>query len=322
MASTLLCLALPAWGQLPPRSRSVPVQPLPLGVGNQWIYVERGRFAAEQPVTVEVKAASVQRGSTYYQLTGFASEDAWVRYNALGELVALDPAGGPDRLWYAFGAPEGFSWRPQLPEACLDQARLASRTAEVRVPAGAFRPSILIQYNPGPCADAGFSEEAFALGIGLLRRTAITIAGPRTLELAFARIDGVALTVPEVHFSLAIDRPRYSSNLMPIPVLTARLTIRNTSALPLTLDFSSGQRYDLAIRDSAGRQVYLWSEGKAFILVLGRLELSPGEQVYLVEVPLADRNNRPFAAGRYTLEAWLTTVGGKAYSATIPFELQ
>ena len=75
--------------------------------------------------------------------------------------------------------------------------------------------------------------------------------------------------------------------------------------------------YDLAIRDSTGRQVYLWSLGKVFIQIITQLELSPGEKTWVVEVPL-----QTFAPGQYVLEGWLTPTVGKVYSATLPFEIR
>jgi len=310
-------VGLAALAQAPPRVRAGLRPYFPLATGNQWVYVERGRLAGEA-ITVEVAASGRLGGNTYYQLNGFSGAPAWVRYTLAGELVQYDPSGGPEKLWYAFSSPSGAGYRPQLPEPCLQQASIRTHNLEVRVPAGVFSSSLAIDYNPGPCADAGFSEEVFAPGVGLVRRTAITIAGPRTLELAYARIDGAAIAIPEAGFGLSIDRPAYSGGA----TLSARLSIRNSTPLPLALQFNSGQQHDLVVRDGAGRQVFLWSEGRAFIQALTRLELSPGERNIIVEVPLADRAGRAFPEGRYTVEAWLTTSGGKLYSATVPFDIQ
>ena len=325
----VLLAAATALAQAPPRVRFSPHPYFPLAVGNQWVYVQRGRVAGE-PVTVQITATSQFNGIPYYQITGYAEGPAWVRYNTAGELVQYDASGGADQLWYPFGAPDGSSFRSQVPAPCLQQAVVRARNAEIRVPAGTFSPVLAVEYQPGPCADAGYSEEVFASGVGLVRRTAITIAGPRTFELTWARVNGVVISGPEVSFSISMDRPLYYADFMPpvdpartTPVVTARLTLRNTTSMPVTLRFNSGQRYDLVIRDASGQQVYQWSMGKLFTQVVGRLELlKDGEVVYLEEIPLADRGGRTFPQGRYTLEAWLTTSEGKVYSASIPFELQ
>jgi hypothetical protein len=278
---------------------------------------------------VEVASTGQFNGITYYQLSGYAEGRVWVRYNAAGELVQYDLAGGPEKLWYPFGASDGFSYRSQLAVTCVQQAALRYRPGEIRVPAGTFSPHLAVEYQPGPCADAGLSEEVFVSGVGMVRRTSITIAGPRTSELIWARVNGAVISGPELSFHLAIDRPLYYADFMPpvdpvrsVPVLTARLTLRNTSSLPVTLQFNSGQQYDLVIRDAAGQQVYQWSQGRAFTAILGRLELKEGERTFVEEIRLADRSGRTFPQGRYTLEAWLTTSEGKVYAATVPFEIQ
>lgn len=315
MTALVLGLGAVSGAQFPPRARQAPSDYFPLAVGNQWVYAGRG-FAPGGPLTIEVTFADQFAGVTYYQVSGFGAEPAWVRRNDAGELVQYE--GGREKLWYAFRALEGASWQPQLPVPCVAGATMKGRAAEVRVPAGLFSPSLLIQYSSGSCADAGLLEEAFAPGVGLVRRSEQTIGGPRIFELAYARVGGTLITGPELSFALALDKPVYQAD----SVLAARLTVRNSGSLPLTLLFNSGQQYDLAIRDEAGQQVYLWSEGKAFTLALGRLELSPGERTFLLEARLADRTGRTLPPGRYLVEAWLTTSNGKLYAATVPFELK
>jgi hypothetical protein len=188
------------------------------------------------------------------------------------------------------------------------------------LPGGRQASGLVIRYTPGVCADAGPSEETFASGAGLVRRVETTFAGPREWDLVYASLNGMLLAGPDLSFTLAIDRPVYNTD--PAPVMQARLSIRNTSSLPVTLPFSSGQQYDLAIRDAAGRQVFLWSESKAFIQVLTQFDLNPGEKTFVIEVSLADRTGKALPQGRYTVEGWLTTIGGKQYSATLPFEIR
>ena len=324
----LLGVAAPAPAQLPPRMRQAARDYFPLAVGNQWVYVQRGPLPG-RPLAVEVTFAGQFNGLTYFELSGFAGQKAWVRQTPAGDLVQYDPASRSERLWYAFGGSEGFSWRSELPLDCVGRATVMRRAAEVRVPAGNFPGALLIGYPPHICADAGLEMEAFAPGVGLLRRSEQTIAGPRTYELASARLNGVTIAGPGLTFSLSIDRPVYFADFMPpldparsTPVMQARLTIRNTSSTPVTLHFSSGQRYDLAIRDESGKQVFLWSEGQAFTRALGQLELGQSEETFPVEMRLAGKDGRPLPEARYKLEAWLTTSGDPVYTATVPFELR
>jgi len=329
MAAALLCLAWQGHAQIPPRARAPRRDYFPLAVGNQWVYRQQASPQAPR-ITVEVTGATERGGHTYYELSGYAGARAWVRQTGPGELVEQVPRDGSEQLWYSFYAPDRAAWNPQLFLPCLGQARISARNAEVRVPAGAFSSALLIHYLPGLCSDAGFLEEAFAPGVGLLRRTEITFAGPRTMELVSARINGMTLEGSDLFFDIALDQPVYFANFMPpvdplraIPLLTARLTIHNVTAAPVTLQFSSGQQFDLAIREAGGGQALQWSAGKFFIQSLTRVELGPGEaRSFPVELRLAGRSGKTLPEGRYTAEGWLTTVGDKRYAATAAFEIR
>ena len=60
-------------------------------------------------------------------------------------------------------------------------------------------------------------------------------------------------------------------------VMTLRFT--NTSDHEITLQFSSGQRYDFTIQDDSGVVVWRWSDGRAFTMALGTESLDPGESL-------------------------------------------
>lgn len=55
------------------------------------------------------------------------------------------------------------------------------------------------------------------------------------------------------------------------------LQARNTGTAPLSLAFSSGQRFDLSVRRPRGEEVWRWSHDKAFIQVVESVTLDPGE---------------------------------------------
>ena len=60
-------------------------------------------------------------------------------------------------------------------------------------------------------------------------------------------------------------------------VMTLRVT--NTSDHQITLQFSSGQRYDFTIQDDSGVVLWRWSDGRAFTMALGTESLDPGESL-------------------------------------------
>jgi hypothetical protein len=54
------------------------------------------------------------------------------------------------------------------------------------------------------------------------------------------------------------------------------LHVTNPTSRPVTLEFSSGQRYDFAIRTAAGADVWTWSADKLFAQMVGTETIAPG----------------------------------------------
>jgi hypothetical protein len=111
---------------------------------------------------------------------------------------------------------------------------------------------------------------------------------------------------------VSINQPEYWTDFMPpgvrIPEITATLTVFNQSKLPVTFSFPSSQRYDFAIANSDGVEVWRWSNGRFFLQVLGSLTLNPGQSVTFTEkIRFADRSGHPFPQGLYTLTGGLTS---------------
>ena len=99
-------------------------------------------------------------------------------------------------------------------------------------------------------------------------------------------------------------------------MLTARITIRNTTPRPLQLRFSSSQRYNLLIRNSQGDEVFNLAATQLFAQELGEENISNGEKNWVVIMPLILR------PGLYSAEAYLTTTDAKPrYAATASFEV-
>lgn len=57
------------------------------------------------------------------------------------------------------------------------------------------------------------------------------------------------------------------------------LTVRNDSAEPATLTFSSGQRGDVMLLDAGGEEAYRWAAGHSFTQAVSQQELAPGQEV-------------------------------------------
>jgi hypothetical protein len=62
------------------------------------------------------------------------------------------------------------------------------------------------------------------------------------------------------------------------------LHVTNPTNQPVALEFSSGQRYDFAIRTAAGQDVWTWSADKSFIQALGTETIAPAGTLNYSEV--------------------------------------
>lgn len=70
--------------------------------------------------------------------------------------------------------------------------------------------------------------------------------------------------------------------------ITMNLSIINNSAAPVTLDYTSGQRYDFALLDAGKADLYRWSADKQFIQALSSETLAPGQSLNYSEVLSGD----------------------------------
>ena len=170
-------------------------------------------------------------------------------------------------------------------------------------PVGEFTGVFQVEYPAANCADAGLAADYYGPYVGLVRRDAITIAGPRAMELVYARVGGVTvLSSPEISFSMSLDKAVYEGS--GTPLMNVRMTLRSTLPQPVELAFPSSQRFDFIIRDALGTAVYTWSADKQFALLFGTERFGPGERNYTLQVPLQNGQNQPLAAGKYIAEGY------------------
>ncbi|HEX4593465.1 MAG TPA: BsuPI-related putative proteinase inhibitor [Bryobacteraceae bacterium] len=122
------------------------------------------------------------------------------------------------------------------------------------------------------------------------------------------------MTQGELSTDLTLDRAVYAWG----DTLAARLTIHNSDpGSPAVLSFSSGQMYDLEIRDGDGSVVYLWSRGRVFPQIVTELEIQDQKE-FALSVPLGKLRR-----GKYVVQGWFTTDGPpRAYSASARFHIE
>ena len=294
---------------------------LPLYPGSRWVYRCSGTTCPQDVPPLEALRSAEAGGRIYSVVRWFSRQEAWLRVDDAGALWHYDPQTRQERRWYAFQTAEGQGYETSI-DPCSPAARVSSRAFRYQGPLGSFDNALQIAYPPGGCADAGLTEEIFAPNIGLLRRSETTIGGPRTFELVYARIgNATEYAGAQAAFALALDRIVYATNQ--ISQMTARLTLRNTTSEPLVLHFSSGQIYDLAIRNERSDTLLRWSEDKGFTQALQDITVAPGtEKNFVILMPLSGRGGAPLPQGSYSAEAWLTTMGQRAYSASAGFEIR
>ena len=77
-----------------------------------------------------------------------------------------------------------------------------------------------------------------------------------------------------------------SLRLEPVPVklsetrrLEATLQLKNVSSRFIHLEFETSQRFDVLVRDAAGRTVVQWSEDRVFEAEPGYVGINPGEHL-------------------------------------------
>jgi hypothetical protein len=265
---------------------------LPLKNGNTWMYRERG---GQSTFTVQIGAPSSIGGVVYHRLTGYATEPLWVRFGADGALYFRDEAGDRDVLLTSFG-PAGSGFPAPL-RPCEQTGEVQPDPGEHSGPAGPFT-TLVIRYRVSGCADNGIAEEQYAANLGMVGRTVITIAGPRSYDLVSARIGAEANATTEgAAFTVTTEK------LSGVLGVVATLDLNTTGPTPVKLRYLSSQEYDLVLRNEEGTAVWRWSEGRAFLPVIRDEVVS--RRSWQVTVPLTDRTGAILPPGLYELEAWI-----------------
>jgi hypothetical protein len=109
-------------------------------------------------------------------------------------------------------------------------------------------------------------------------------SAPWTLALTLALCAALApvsqaQAADPLAFQFTADKADYTRGEQ--AVLTVQ--VKNTSALPLVINFSSGKQYDFAARDASGATVWTWSTGKSFDPSGSQRVLAAGETWTLQE---------------------------------------
>ncbi len=297
----------------------------PLATGHQWVYRSVDR-SFSSVFAVEVKQTQTFNGREYFLVEGFQEQNrVWLRADDAGRVWMWSERARAEEIWIDFAAQPPATFKPGS-DFCASSAVVESREWPYKGPIGEFKNALSVKYVPGSCADAGLDRDVFLPSVGLVQRTSLTIAGPRTYDLIYARLGSTVIGGGEAGFSLTLDKHTYWANMMPpvdparsIPVMTARLTVRNGTGEPMELNFNSSQRFNIVIYDSRGEVVYHWAAARLFMPVTGK-EVINGEKNWVETIPLA-HGDRPLPEGRYAVVAEVLSEG-RPLSATVGFEVR
>jgi Intracellular proteinase inhibitor len=266
----------------------------PLQSGNSWAYKGTSRLVTPTTQTIDVEGTERFRDQEYFRV-GFLGRTLFLRGTDTGVSV-FNTASGTESTWLAFDGGERSSLPVDI-EPCTRAAKIESRAAKIKVPAGEWENALHLTFEQS-CADAGLTQMYLVPGLGIVMYETSSFAGPVRYELTYSRAGSIAVEAPQTAFTVSLDSPTYKA--AETIDLLVRLTLRSTQ--PVTLTFPSSQRYDLRIWNDKGEIAYAWSADKLFAQVLTREQLGPGERTFAF---VANVSNLP--VGRYVAEAWLAT---------------
>lgn len=131
------------------------------------------------------------------------------------------------------------------------------------------------------------------------------IATPALAVLAwlFASLAGAACAADvgahRLGITLATDKATYA----PGEAVAMRLAVFNRAPDPVHVEFRTGQRFDFAIMDANGEELWRWSAGRMFSQMLGTEALGPEAPQRVYEAVF----DGTLAPGRYVVRGWLTS---------------
>ena len=121
----------------------------------------------------------------------------------------------------------------------------------------------------------------------------------------------VAATGFEV--SLSSDKAGYRSG----EPIALTLSVSNRTGTELRLDFPNTQRFDVAIRDATGNQIWRWSADQLFGQMLGAETIGPARPQIVYRAEFTGR----LTPGFYTIEGALVA-RNRRLSATLVIHVQ
>ncbi len=274
----------------------------------------------------EVTSRVDSTSGSWQHWTEFAGAGAqWVWTSSTSETLYAW-TNGASQLVADLAAAQGTSWTFRMtPHHQPGTATIAARGVVVRTAAGTFKNCVVLALS-GTSADAGTTGIAFAPGVGVVQWYESNIAGSVRKALVRGTIGGV--TYPRAPRSaLAVsgwinDYEQYLDgeyqSTGPVNA-SVSMTVRNNTTSPITFQYRTSQRYDIAIDDANGNQVNIMSASMRWLQALGSETIQPGSsKTYTGAIRLFDLNaGGELAPGNYTVRMWLVGTGRAGVSFPI-----
>jgi hypothetical protein len=283
---------------------------LPLANGNSWTYRD-----ASTGSTFEVQASTpyLINGKMYHGLKGFTPQPVLARVNEYGNIVMWDQERELELLVTSFETQNVGQFEAHGRQ-CPASGKAQKDAVRYEGPAGRWS-AAEVQFQPYGCADAGELSEQYVDNIGMVRRVVNTIAGPRTFDLVQARIGRQLITAGETgQFNMSVQRAPNGTEWQ------VTLRVDTVPEVGPKVRFSSGQEFDLRLRDAQGNVVWTWSATRLFVAAEHSISIGGWKETTTVPIPVS----RAVEAlpRSFTLEAWLTVAPGQPqFAAATTVEL-
>ncbi|QSR87885.1 proteinase inhibitor [Methylacidiphilum caldifontis] len=113
----------------------------------------------------------------------------------------------------------------------------------------------------------------------------------------------------KIQSSLKIEPTRFSlsslKDSLTTPSLRIVLTILNNGRRTYTFTFPDSQRFDFRIRNAQNEIIYVWSEDKEFLPMVGTTTLNPNDSLTYSEVVALEDFDQPLTPGTYWIDSIL-----------------
>ena len=236
----------------------------------------------------------------------------WHRFEGLFDMtLMLWPRGDQVYAWrdgraampqllYDFAAPLGAAWHVDL-RGLRGHVTVAEKDAKVDTAFGPLGACTAFDFLWENLADAGVETQWFCPGIGLVKQTDTTIAGPAVEYTRAAAIGGdIMIGYVGQGMNVRIDQGKARGG----SVLKARLEMWDTTGTRRPFHSPTTQLFDIAVVNQGGQVVRLWSWDKAFDPVPTTWILD-GEEDFEADLLLLNRKGLPLPPGLYTVEGWI-----------------